>query len=257
MLSLLAVLFALALAAGAASAEVVRNGSLLVVADGDIAPAELPRSRAVPVGVRLQGRVRTLDGSALPRLRRFAISINRNASLRAAGVPRCGLEQVRDKTATAALAACGAALVGRGRFGALVDLPDQPQLRANGRLYAFNSRYRGRPAIIAHVHAPRPAQTSVTFPIRIRRTLGGPYGLTFVAPLTGRLGATIYATDFTLNLGGRFAAPGPNRRYLSASCPAPRGFPLVTFPLARAAFNFEGNRRVIEHLTRSCRVRRR
>lgn len=50
------------------------------------------------------------------------------------------------------------------------------------------------------------------------------------------------------------AARGHRRSFLSASCPAPKGFPGATFPFARASFGF-GKRTLEAKLSRSCRVR--
>jgi hypothetical protein len=46
---------------------------------------------------------------------------------------------------------------------------------------------------------------------------------------------------------------GKRRSYLSASCPAPKGFPGAAFPFARASFGF-GKQTLTSTLTRSCRV---
>ena len=47
--------------------------------------------------------------------------------------------------------------------------------------------------------------------------------------------------------------PAPS--YLSAGCPAPKGFPGATFPFAKASFAFAGKQALTSTLTRSCGAR--
>ena len=58
-----------------------------------------------------------------------------------------------------------------------------------------------------------------------------------------------------MNLGRNFTYRGKRRSYLSASCPAPKGFSRAPFPLARAGFAFKGGRKLGATLVRSCGVR--
>ena len=58
-----------------------------------------------------------------------------------------------------------------------------------------------------------------------------------------------------MKLSRRYSAQGKRRSYISAGCPAPKGFAQVSFPLARASMSFGDGRTLTSTLTRSCRVR--
>jgi hypothetical protein len=46
-----------------------------------------------------------------------------------------------------------------------------------------------------------------------------------------------------------------SRSYLTASCPAPAGFPGASFPLVRTTLSFAGRGPISQTLTRSCKAR--
>jgi hypothetical protein len=82
----------------------------------------------------------------------------------------------------------------------------------------------------------------------------GTYGTVLVAklPSTGKEG---FITGLSMNLGRNYSFKGKRHSYLSASCPAPKGFSKATFPLAKAGFQFRGGRSLGSTLVRSCGVR--
>jgi hypothetical protein len=63
-----------------------------------------------------------------------------------------------------------------------------------------------------------------------------------------------YVTGLSLNLGRSFKVRGVRRSFLTAGCPAPKGFGLAPFDFARATFYF-GTGRISSTLSRSCRAR--
>ena len=243
--------------AALAVAESSRQGGLLVSFNGRIEPTALPRLSPAPVRVVLAGSVRGVGGTALPQLRQIVIAINRSGEIDFRGLAVCRHGQIRSAGASTALRVCGRSLVGHGRFVAQVAFPEQPSFRVVGRLHAFNGRYRGRRAILAHVFTRLPTPIAVTVPLTInRRGGGGAYGTTLRSPpLPELFGPNVYATDFRFDLGRRFRARGAPRSYFSAACAAAPGFPGAVFTFARATFRFKDNRTVRQTLTRACRVR--
>jgi hypothetical protein len=117
-----------------------------------------------------------------------------------------------------------------------------------------DTKCHNRPAILAHVYGPRPIPTSYTIPFVLVPSKGT-FGTTLTASLPQVTGNSGYITGLTLNLERTFSSHGKRRSYVSASCPAPRGFALVSFPFARASFGFAGGTALTSTLTRSCRVR--
>jgi hypothetical protein len=234
--------------------EVAQKGNLRVTFKGDIAPRRLPRVGVAPIGVEIGGLVSTTDGSEPPQLERVVIAINRHGRLDLRGLPKCRFSDVQPSTTQNAMRACGASKVGHGTFSASVSVPGQTPFPAEGKMVAFNGVYEGQPAILAHVYGTNPVPTSYTLPFVISHAKG-----TFSTVLTGLLpkvtGRAGFITGIELSLQRRFRAAGEARSYLSAGCPAPKGFPGAVFPLARASFSFAGRGTLSSVLVRNCKAR--
>ncbi len=237
----------------ATTSEITQRGHLRVSFDGKLAPHALPRQGSAPVKVTVGAKISTTDGKTPPQLRKISIAINRNGHFDPTGIPVCRLDQIQPSTNADALAACRSSLIGEGRFSAKVLLAGQAPFPSNGKVYAFNSRLQGKPAILAHVYGTQPAPASYTLPFVISQAKG-----TFANVLTASLPAVTsnsgYITGLQMTLGKSFSYQGKRRSYLSAGCPAPKGFPGAAFPFAKASFGF-GKQTVTSTLTRDCGVR--
>jgi hypothetical protein len=58
-----------------------------------------------------------------------------------------------------------------------------------------------------------------------------------------------------MTLSRRYFSEGRRHSYISAGCPAPKGVPVVGFPLAKTTFSFAGKQKLEYTLERTCRVR--
>jgi hypothetical protein len=237
-----------------ASAEVEQRGSLRVSFDGELRPHTLPRSGLAPIKVSVGAKIASTNGKTPPQLRKISIAINRNGHLDRSGLAICSLDQIQPSTTADALSACRSSLVGEGRFSARVLLPQQAPFPSQGKIFAFNGTYEGHPAILAHVYGTKPVPTSYTIPFVISSTKG-----TFATVLTASLPQVTsdwgYVTGLTMTLGRNFRSHGQDHSYLSAGCPAPKGFPGAVFPLAKAGFAFGGHKTLSSTLTRNCTAR--
>lgn len=249
LLFVLAVTSALVALAGA---EVVQKGGTRVKFEGGLDPKALPRNRSVPVRVEVGAKITALNDSNPPRLRRISIAINSAGSFDPGVVPVCTMRDIQPSTTRDALRACGSSLVGTGRFAARVLLPQQAPFPGGGELYAFNGRYRGKPAILAHVYGTEPVPTSFTLPFVIG-TRKGELGTVLTASLAAATGKAGYITELALDLKG--SSGGGRTPYLRASCPAPKGFSSATFAFARASLNFGGKKTLSQTLVRTCKAR--
>jgi hypothetical protein len=239
--------------AAIAHAEISQRGDLRVTFNGKLTPRRLPRLGTAPVKVSVGAKIADIHGDTPPQLRQIAIWINREGHFTRAGLPVCQLSQVQPSTTTDALKACRRSLVGQGSFSARVLLPEQAPFPSNGKVYAFNGFFNGHPAILAHIYGTSPVPTSYTIPFAISHSRGI-YGTVLRAsfpPFTSEWG---YVTGLQMTLGRSFSYKGHKRSYLSAGCPAPKGFPSAVFPFARANFAFAGRQTLISTLTRSCGV---
>ena len=244
---------ALALAS-LAHAEITQRGTLRITFKGSLSPHALPRQGSAPVRVTVGAKIATTNGKTPPQLRKISIAINRNGRFDPTGLPICRLDQIQPSTTADALEACKDSLVGEGSFSAKVLLAGQAPFPSEGKVHAFNSRLNGRPAILAHVYGTNPAPASYTLPFVIEERAKGTFGSVLVASLPKVTSNSGYVTGLEMTLGRNFSYRGKPRSYLSAGCPAPKGFPGAVFSFARASFGF-GSKTVTSTLSRSCGVR--
>ncbi|HET6997128.1 MAG TPA: hypothetical protein VFI03_00935 [Solirubrobacterales bacterium] len=237
-----------------ATAEVAQEGTLRVSFEGGIAPHQLPRQGTAPVAVTLAGNIKTTDGADPPQLRTISLAINRNGRLDYKGLPRCNFHQIQPASTVEAKASCKKSLVGKGSFKANVALPEQSPFPSNGTILAFNGNLHGAPVIYAHIYGTEPLPTSFTLPFHIKQGKGS-YATTLVADLPQVAAEWGFVRSVSLTLQRNFSYKGRRHSYLSAGCPAPKGYPGATFGFAKAAFGFEGGPTLRSTLTRSCGVR--
>ena len=235
---------------GSASAsEVSQHGGVRINFEGKLAPHTLPRHGRRPVTASVGARIASVEGHDPPQLRRIEIAINRNGHFSPRSVPVCRLDQVQPATTNAALAACRRSLVGEGHFSARVLLPQQAPFPSSGRVYAFNGRWHGQPAILAHVYGTEPLPVSYTIPFELLPQHGS-YGTLLRASLPEVTGNSGFITGLSLTFGRRPKARG----YVTAGCPLPADLRIATFPFARVDFSFAGSRKIGTTLIRSCKV---
>lgn len=239
----------------ATASSVIQRGGLRVSVDAGVAPRRLPREGAAPVRFKLAARIASADGSVPPQLRRISVEINRNGHLDPAGLPVCDLGAIQPATNAGALAACRRSLVGEGSFAAKVLITSQAPFPSRGKVLAFNGRWHGRPAILAHIYGTAPVPTSYTLPFVIGSIGRGTYGTRLSASLPDFTSKWGYVTAISLKLGRGFRSHGSAHSYLTAGCPAPPGFPGAVFPLSRVKLGFAGRGPISETLSEDCRAR--
>jgi hypothetical protein len=239
--------------ASLAQAEVVQKGGLRVSFVGKLSPSALPRSGSAPIRVEVGTQIDAAKAKNPPRLRAMTIAINRYGHFDPDLLPKCTLRDIQPSTTENALEACGDSLVGRGTFSANVALSRQAPFPSAGPLYAFNGVVNGRPAILAHVYGERPVPTSFTLVFELRKAKGT-FGTLMRASLPNLTGNSGYITGLSLDLGKTVRSGAKTKSYLSASCPAPKGFSGASFPFAKVSLDF-GKEKVEETLARNCKVR--
>lgn len=238
-----------------ANAELIERGDLFVKFDGGIAPNTLPRDVNAPIAVRVDGTIRTLSGDRPPALRWIAIGINRGGRIDTKGLPLCRRSQIEPATSKEALAVCGPALVGEGRYVGAVSLSEQNAFPLQGRILAFNAIVNGQRAILAHVYGSNPVPNSRILVFHIHDS-GGTFRTILTASLPARLNHYGYLKRITLNLRRKFVYRGRVHSYLTAACAAPSGINIAAFPFVRVSMTFSDGRKLASTLTRTCRVRK-
>lgn len=236
-----------------ATAETVQQGNLRVSFKGHMTPRNLPRTSLAPVKLSVSGKV-TSPGEKTRPLRRMTIAINRHGVIDTGRLPVCRIDEIQPATNGDALAACGPALVGEGTFTADAQFEGQSGGTSRGKLYAFNGRLNGHPAILAHVYGSLPGLTSYTIPFVISHTRGT-FGIVLKAKLPQLTEDGGQITGISMTLGKSYSYRGTPRHYLSASCPAPAGVPRAVYRFARASFGFAGGRTLSATQSLSCAAR--
>jgi hypothetical protein len=241
------------LALGAiAQAEIVQKGDVRVSFKGDLSPNRLPRTKLAPVKVSVAAKIAPI-GDATPQLKKMSIAINHYGVIDTEGLPVCQLDDIQPATTADALAVCRHSLVGEGTFTANVPQSGRSPFPAEGKLYAFNGEFNGKPAILAHVYGVRPAPTSFTLSFLLTRTKGT-FGTNLEVTLPNAAGEG-FITGISLDLSKSYSFHGKKHSFAAASCPAPKGVKVAGFAFAKASFAFTDGKKVSSTLNRSCKVR--
>jgi hypothetical protein len=252
--SALCAVAALGLLGGTADAERVQEGNLIVSLNGGISPVDLPRDRAVPVAVFLEGGVDTTDQAPLPRVNRLKLELGWRGELLTRGLPVCPQIRLRGVTTIQARERCGGAQVGRGKLKAKIFLPDQEPFLVFAHLLAFNGRTKvGRRAVLVHVYTKDPP-TAFVIPFVVHRQEGA-FQTVLVTTLRRSVGTWPHVASFKVDVARTFHKDGKRRSYLNARCPVPSHFTAGFLSFARATYTFAGGKQLATETVRSCRAR--
>lgn len=246
---------ALLLGAGIARGEIKGSDGLFVSFNGGFTPHALPRDRDVPVTVKLDFSVKTADGTKPPQLRTIRLAVNRYGRLTTAGLPTCRAALLESTDSQSALSRCRSALVGHGKFGAIVELPDRAPFPVKGRMLAFNGRAHGGQAILLHIHGSIPVDVTVVLTFEIHHPPHGKFGTVLTTKIPRIASDLGYVNDVSLVFDRTYRHKGVRRSFLSARCAAPAGFPGALFSFTKASFLFADGKRLTPTLVRDCLVR--
>lgn len=243
------------LGAGLARAELSQDGNVRISFSGDFSPHSLPRDRLAPVRIDVKGAIGTTDGTRPPAVRRIEIAINRHGRLSTKGLPACSGPLLQATSAATALKRCQPALVGRGRFSADVEFSGREPVPATGKMLAFYGKSNGKRALLLHLSITTPVRTTFILPLTIANKGGELFGTVLSARIPTLAGGLGSVTEIDLTISRQYTYRGQRRSFISASCPAPAGFPGAIFSLARGSFYFADGKRIETTLARNCRVR--
>lgn len=231
--------------AGATTEEV---GSIRLAALGDLGTSwEPPSNRPIPATLKLRGVLKDAEGAFLPKLSRIELRLSPRVRIDPSALPRCSLGRLQRISPTDAAEACGDARVGSGSLVWRVKFPADAAFVALERLYAFNGRYRGSPAILV-VGGSERWNHRYLIPFVLRRAPGSPaQRLRAVVPPEANT-ANGAITSFELILSPRHRTAGAHP-YVTASCPVPPG---RSFLLGSLAFGLETGIVVSSPLSARC-----
>jgi DNA-binding beta-propeller fold protein YncE len=238
----------------AQASKTLQRGPVRIALSGRLSPHRLPRRGQAPVSVSVGWKLESSEGGEAPQLKRLAIEINRHGIFDFTGLPTCPYGAIQPASSQRALANCRSALVGKGAFGAEVALAGQEGYPAHGRLLLFNGKSAGKPVLFGHIYSSHPFATSFVIPFALKQARGT-YGTALSASLPASLERWGNLTEIEMTLARRYRYRGQSHSFLSAGCPAPKGFGKALFPLARTSFAFAGGTKLGSVLTDTCRAR--
>ncbi len=248
-------LFTLAFAS-LANAETQILGNLQLSVNARLSPTKLPREGEASVAVSVGWKIQSTDPALKPpALESIRIEINREGILDASGLPDCPYAQIQPASTQRALANCRPSLVGKGTFSALVGLEGQESYVSKGKMLVFKGAKGKKPVLFGQIYTGYPFAASFVIVFAVSEQEKGTFATTLRAKLPANLRAWGNLTEVSIRLGRTYAAKGERRSFLSAGCPAPKGFSKVPFRLARTSFAFAGARSLSQTLTDTCTAR--
>jgi hypothetical protein len=193
---------------------------LCVGDNGGISPTKLPRHGSAPVTARIEGEIKTRDGSHPAALQDLEADIDRTIEVDAVGLPTCKQSQLEASSSATAKKVCGDALVGTGSAEVEVAFPEQKPFRSTGPLLLFNGGVRGATTtVFLHAYVDVPAPTAVIVRATVTRIHKGRFGLRLKAHIPVVAGGAGSATAFDLAIGRRYTYKGRKKSFLTAGCP--------------------------------------
>lgn len=242
--------------AGAARAEVEKQGDVIVNFDGGISPKALPRTGMAPVAVTIDSSFKSAEGAdPPPQLRTIAIEINRRGKIFDRGLPTCRVRKIQPTTIEAAKRICGSAIVGRGHVEVRVHLTNQAPFTFKGPMLIFHAERKGGDRrLLAQVYGNKPPSAFV-LSFRIVK-VQDEFGTVIKTTLPSSARKWAYVTKFDMKLRRTYTWRGKKRSYVNAGCAAPPGFPGAVYAFARGNFGFAGGQSLTTTLVRDCTVRK-
>jgi hypothetical protein len=211
-----------AVTAGNASAEkatVVRAGNLVLRMNGGVAPKKLPKGKLAPITLRASGSLATVDGTHPPATKTVTIDFDKHGTINARGLATCRPGKLQARGTAAAIKACRAAIVGRGRTTVEVKFPEQDPFSSSGPLVLFNGGvHHGVTTMYIHAYVNVPAPTAIVTVVKVKKIHKGPYGTRAVAQIPKIANGAGSLTNFAFTIHRTFKRGGKKQSYLLARC---------------------------------------
>jgi len=218
-----AIAAAIFVVAGSASAVTVLAGNLLIKVEGATSPSALPKSRMAPIGFHGSASVATNDGSHIPPALSTQLLVDKHIKIDTTGLPTCTLAKIQSSPPTAAMRACGDALIGRGTSTAQVQFPEQASFAAKGPLLAFNGPSGGGYGAGAYheqlyyVYADVPLPTALIAVAKVSKATGKyGYKISISIPKIAGGAGSFSGAEFTIDR--KWTYKGEKHSFLSAEC---------------------------------------
>jgi len=248
--TLVALLAAGLLSAGAAEAIKLRIGNIVIVGDGGFAPRTLPKRHNAPIKLFGHATFKTVDGARPSPLRVLTLEFDKHGAVETRGLRKCSQQRLIATTTKQARKLCPGSIVGRGFGTGVVKFPEQGPVKVSSPLTLFNGPQKhGNPTVIGHAHIDYPGPTTYLVPIEIQKVRHGRYGFKTVANFPKIAGGYGSPLSGRLTIGRKWKWHGKRLSYANARCADGR-------LQAKAEFTFEDGSFVQGTVFKPCKVRR-
>ncbi len=207
-------------ATATALAVSAQAGKVVIEIEGGISPTRLAKKTPTPITLKINGAIKTTDGSHVPALKTLDLEFDKHGTIYTKGLPTCNPSKLQATTTAAALKACPGSLVGKGEVTAEIALPEQAPFNASGPLLIFNGPPQGaKPVLVMQVYAHVPAATTFVTEGVIGRA-HGLYGTSTLIKIPTIVAGQGSLTSFSATVHKTWTYKGQKKSLLYATCPS-------------------------------------
>ena len=245
-LGAVAALAAAGMASAGGSSEEACVGTLCFKGGGLFSPKKLSKSKQTPIGLTIEGKIHTTDGSHPPALREAVVETDKNGAVDVKGYPTCTSGKLQSRDTKAAEAACKPAIIGTGTTTAEVKFEEQNPVLVHSKLLVINGGFKGgTTTLYIHAYFSNPIPGAIVTTVKITKIHNGRYGLKSVATIPKIANGAGSVTQFSLKIDKKFTHKGRKVSVLTARCPDGR-------LQAHAVGKFEGGASLATEFVRPC-----
>jgi hypothetical protein len=234
------------IAIGAVNKEEACVSNVCIKAGGGFSPKKLSKTKQTPIGLTVEGKIKTTDGSHPPALREAIVETDKNGAIDVKGYPKCKASQLQSQDTPHAKEACKPALIGEGKATAAVSFPESADVNVNTKLLVFNGGEKGGvTTLFIHAYFSNPVPGAIVTTVKIKKVHHGRYGTESIATIPKIASGAGSITSFQLKIDKKFTRGGKKVSILTAKCPDGR-------LQAHATAKFEGGLKAETEFVRPC-----
>jgi hypothetical protein len=198
----------------------VVSGNLELIGNGGFSPTTVSKTKPTPIGLKIEGQVKTLDGTHPPAAKEVLVETDKNGALNVKGYPVCKSSELQARTTAAALSVCKPALVGEGQTDIEILFEESKQVPVHSRLLVFNGGVSGgTTTLLIHAYITFPIPAAVVTTVKVKKIHNGPYGLLSTALIPKIAGGSGSVKSFNLEIKKTLHYKGKAFHILTLKCP--------------------------------------
>jgi hypothetical protein len=209
----------IATAAGGEAPVTVSVGNLELTTNGGFSPKALSKTKQTPISLKASGEVKEKDGSHPPAIREVIIEADKAGEVHTKGIPTCKSGQLQATETTAALKACGPALIGEGKATAQVEFTEQAPINVQSKVLVFNGgESGGKTTFYIHAYFSQPVSGAIVTTGTITKHKHGRFGTLGVFKIPQITGGSGSITKFNLEIFKSVKVGGKTYNPISSKC---------------------------------------